>query len=355
MAEQDFMYFVRDFKEATKVGSEYSSVEYEVMADTHFVGEIEYGPFYFTIWEITNKGSGEERKLCLRFRQKTVSYEDQPWVGATKNGYYHGGGSADELIALASLFLRRRLKLGPVVRMGDKPIFFAKSRNWIDKALIEGQSNLGELTEWIKFVEELDIKYHLKFILAVKMYHRALQEIEGQPDIAYLNLVSAIEVLCQDTKIADVKLFEINCGLAKLLGKIENEDLRADIEKALLEKERFIGRRFVTFIMNHIDDEFWNYPDRPEHGKINPGDLPFLLKRIYDQRSRTLHSGEPFPPQIFEPPFNGAEIDTSLGTSIGDKKWTPKDYIPHPHFFERLVNYVLKEFLKKNNRTQTTD
>ena len=55
--------------------------------------------------------------------------------------------------------------------------------------------------------------------------------------------------------------------------------------------------------MNHIDDEFWNYPDRPEHGKINPGDLPFLLKRIYDQRSRTLH-------------FNGAEIDTSLGTSL---------------------------------------
>jgi hypothetical protein len=353
MSKQDLMYLIRDIKEGEKEGSEYFNVEYEVLVDTNIIGEIEYGPFYFTIWEFTNKGPGEERKLCLRFRQKAASDEDRLWEKATKDGYYHGGGNVDELISLASLFLRRRLKLGPIVRMYDNPRYFPKSRNWIDKALIEGQSNLGELPEWLKFVEELDSKYHLKFILAVKMYHRALQTIEEQPDMAYLNLVSAIEVLCQDTPIEDIKLSEINGRLAKLLDKISDEDLRVEIESAIIEKEWFIGRRFVAFIMNHIDDEFWNFPDRPETGRINPKDLPTLLKRIYNQRSRTLHSGESFPPQVFYTPLNGAEIDFSLGRSSGEKKWEPKDYIPYPHFFERLINYVLKNFLKKNIRPQT--
>lgn len=133
-----------------------------------------------------------------------------------------------------------------------------------------------------------------------------------------------------------------------MIEAIEDRELRSKIEHSILKRERFIGRRFITFILDHIENDFWIKDKRPEHGQIKPEQLPELLKRIYNQRSRTLHLGEPFPPLIFEPPLVGAEIDFCLGMTVGEKRWEPKDFIPHVHFFEKLVNNVLKVFLQKN-------
>jgi hypothetical protein len=88
-------------------------------------------------------------------------------------------------------------------------------------------------------------------------------------------------------------------------------------------------------------------PRRPQRGRIEPTQLSQLLERIYNQRSATLHRGEPFPPNIFGLPMIGAELDFG-DLMIGDRKWEEKDFIPHPSFFERLVNHVLKNFLLHN-------
>jgi hypothetical protein len=342
------MYFIRNIEALKDKDVESQAFEFEVITDADIVGKSTYGPYHFTIWEISNKHGGEERKLCFRIRERAFSNDDQPWESAKRSGFYHGGGIADELVALASLFLRRRFKHGSIVRMNDRPILLSRSKRWIDRPLVAGQSNLAELPEWLKLVEALDSNYHQRFILAVRLYHRALLLIEEQPDIAYLNLVSAIEVLCHDADIGEVTLSDLDLKIAKLVGSVENKDLRNNIEQTILKREQFIRRRFVTFILNHIEDDFWTGEERPKQGRIKPEELPDLLKRIYDQRSRTLHDGEPFPPSVFAPPLMGAEIDFSLGMTVGEKKWEPKDFIPHPYFFERLVNHVLKTFLKRN-------
>ena len=348
MSSDKRMYFIRNIEALKDENVESHVDEYEVITDAHIVGEFTYGPYYFTIWELSDKHAGEERKLCLRIRERAFSSDDHPWRSARRSGFYHGGGIADELVALASLFLRRRFKLGPIVRMDNLPRLISIRGGGIDKPIVNGESNLAELSEWLKLVEGLDYNYHLKFILAVKFYQRALLLIEEQPDMAYLNLVSAIEVLCKDTDIGKVTLSDLDKKLAELVGSVENEDLRSEIEQAILKRERFIRRRFVAFILEHIENDFWTGEERPEYGQIKLEEFPDLLKRIYDQRSRTLHKGEPFPPSVFYPPSMGAEIDFSLGMIKGEKKWEPKDFIPHPHFFERVVNYALKSFIKKN-------
>ncbi|MCD4785155.1 MAG: hypothetical protein K8T10_15170 [Candidatus Eremiobacteraeota bacterium] len=342
------MHFIRNMEALKKVESDF--IEYEITSDADIAGEFAYGPYRLMLWDFSEKKDGEERKLCLRIEKKIPGRDEDPWKTAEKAAYYHGGGIEGELIAFASLFLRRRFKIGPQVRWNDKPFIKLGYKNQIDGQLVEGKSNLTDLTQWFKLVENLDGRFHQRYILAVRLYHKAIQMIEEEPDLAYLNLVSAIEVLCQKTDIEPISLFEVNPKLAKVLEKVEDLDLRREIEEAALKRQGFIRRRFVAFILKHVEDSFWKEEKRPEpcYGRIEPEKLEELLKRIYDQRSKTLHNGEPFPPSIFDAPVMGAEIHFSLGMSKGEKKWEPKDYIPNLIFFERLVNHVLKNFLEKN-------
>jgi len=137
-------------------------------------------------------------------------------------------------------------------------------------------------------------------------------------------------------------------------------------------EERFFRRKFYTFIDKYIesDQDFWAYERRPEGpGRIDETNLIPLLKKIYDQRSKTLHTGEPFPFYIFDRttlpglenypeelwlakpiiPHHQEMDEIPIGTMMyGGRTWESKDFIPYPHFFERLVNHVLKNYLKAN-------
>lgn len=53
------------------------SVEYEVTVDAQVVGELTYGPYYFTVWELGVKHRGAERSLCLRIEEKVPSDEEE--------------------------------------------------------------------------------------------------------------------------------------------------------------------------------------------------------------------------------------------------------------------------------------
>lgn len=349
MSNDEKMYLVQNIEILNDENVESGIAEHEIIADAHIIGGCTSGPYCFGVWEFSVKKEGEERKLYLRGRYKRYSSDDHEWESAKKDGFYHGGGITDELVSLASLFLRRRLKLGPMVRRDDKPMISTRGKGWIDAPLIEGKSNLSDLAEWFKLVEKLDTKKkdHQRFILAVRLYNRAILLIEESPDMAYLDLVSSIEALSNDYDIGKIELSKVGNKLATLVNSIEREDLRAEIEQAILEREKSICHRFVEFICNYVEESFWTEEKRPQCGKIESGQLPALLKKIYNQRSKTLHNGEPFPPYIFNVSILKEEIE--LGDiSIGTKRWYSKDFIPKPHFFERLVNHVLKTFLKRN-------
>ncbi len=324
------------------------TTEYQILSDAHIIGQITYGPYVMRPWEFSEmKKPGEERWLLLRTTVKAFSAEDEPWKKASREGEYHGGGVASELIALASVFLRRRLRLGPMVRLDDSPIYIPELPGQIDQQLTLGESNFARLEGWFESVRKLDPDLHFPLILAAKFYHQAVELIEGKPDLAYLLLVSAIEVLSNEYEVEPPSLSEIDQGLANSVARIEDPELRQEIEGRIV-RRRLIARRFVAFIGDHVDVSFWQVEGRPIHGRVEPEQLPNLMKRVYDQRSRTLHDGEPFPPYIFHPaPMNG-EMPVGLSLIVGEKTWEIEDFIPTPSFFERLVNHVLKNFVTRN-------
>lgn len=341
----DKMYMIRNL-ELFQPDAEILSVEYEVITDSNIVGQFKYGPYFFSLWDFGIFNEGEERKLCLNIKSNAVI--DSKLPATSRKAYYHGGNIADEIVSLSSLFLRRRFKLGMVVRRDDQPVRISNTNKWIDKSLISGESNLSSLSEWFDLIMALEDKVHHKFILAVRLYHKAILLIEEEPDLAYLNLVSSVEVLCQDVELDGITLADVDSELAKLVNLLD-DNIRDNIKKRILNREKFIKRKFVKFILDNVDDSFW-FGDGPEYGRVEQDKLEGLLGRIYNQRSKTLHSGDPFPATIYDPPILGCEIDFGLGVSVGEKRWDPEDFIPHPHFFERLVNHVLKNYLRNNSR-----
>ena len=348
VADTGELYLIRNLRDVAGGPGELRTIEFQVLAYADIIGAIDYGPYHFTIWEIGEKQEGKERWLCLRIKIGADKEASAAWATATRSGFYHGGGIPSEIVDLSSLFLRRRLKLGPIVRWDDSPrLLRAGGERWNDRQIIAGQSNLAELGQWFKLLETLDPKAHLVFILATKLYRQALELIEENPDLAYLNLVSSIEVLAQGFDVGEVTLRDLDAGLADCVERIPDSALKREIEVRILTRERLIGRRFVQFILAHIDSSFWEAPDRPSQGHIAQDQLPTLLDRVYRQRSRTLHTGEPFPPNAFTPPMQGAEIDFSSGVIVGERRWGAEDFIPYPWFFERLCNHVIKNFLRR--------
>jgi hypothetical protein len=342
------LYFARNISSLNSGTPVERVTEYQVVADSNIVGELHFGPYYFTIWEYGLKEEGEHRLLCLRVREATIPEDYRPWANATKDGFYHGGGIADEIVALSSLFLRRRLELGPVVRVDDIPRMFETRTNQLSPDLVKGQSNLSDLASWFRLVMNLAPKWHHPFILSTKLYQQALDLINVSPDLAYLNLVSAIEVLAQDHDGIEPGLEDLDGQLASLVQRVADRELSKQITERILGRERWISRKFVDLIVTHTDASFWDDERRPKLGKVEPEQLSDLMKKVYQQRSRTLHAGEPFPPHIFDRTHQGEELPLGLGYTVRGRKWERKDYIPYPEFMERLVNHVLRHFLERN-------
>jgi len=337
--------------------------EYEVITDANIIGQITYPPYFIRPWDIGDYRPGEKRLLCLRITR------DEPLLQFPDN-------KANEFIYLASLFLRKRLTLGPITRLNNEPtrIYFGLklSQGYVDIDVVCGETdriggyaNLSDLSEWLPLVDKIDKTLRDRFILAVRFYHQAIQMIEDETDMAYINLISAIEVLCQDLDIGKRNLGEIDQGLADAVNKIEQHNIKSDIEKRILSKERFIQRKFIKFVQDNIEESFWKYNKRPDLGRIEPTDLPRILKNVYQQRSNFLHNGEPFPdyiyiresiPNLFHlkygqsvtiGKFHREEIPVGNAIMSGGRTWLPQQYIPYPHFFERLVRHVLINYLKR--------
>ncbi len=345
------MYYVRNIEELKNGNIDYNTYEYELHVDAWFIGEFIGDPYEILLWELGLHAEGEERKLILRIKEADSLSSYENYESTRKNAYYHGGGIADEIVALASLFLRRRIKLIHLVRQNDVPrIISEKGYRWNDKELVSGETNLQTLSDWFSLIEDLDEKYHQKFILSARLYHRSILMIEEDPDLAYLSLVSSIEALCQDHPLKEEpNLSEIYPELDyEIENLITDEQAKNRLRYLFLKKEKFISRRFVAFIIDYTDSEFWKYGNRPKYGKIEADELPKYLRNIYAQRSKTLHEGQAFPPIVLHPRSQNDEICCGLSLMHRGKKWNPSDYIPSIHFFERLVSHVLTNFVKRH-------
>src|SRR4051812_20934184 len=91
--------------------------EYELWSDTELGGRMAHGPY--ELFSLEGPASaGRVRRLCLRIRHAEAPSSHASPPDTRRNGFHHGGYAHHEIVALASLALRRRLALHAVARRG---------------------------------------------------------------------------------------------------------------------------------------------------------------------------------------------------------------------------------------------
>ena len=194
---------------------------------------------------------------------------------------------------------------------------------------------------------DLNEEFKSKLIAASKFYQQALQTCEIDPEVAYLHLISAGEIISahysyeQEELLDDVTL--------NYLDKIrtntpEGEKIARHISNRILS----IKSRFVKTLISLIDDDFFSSKEGSNgFGFFQKEDFEKRIGAAYDLRSKYVHTGVPFGNWI-KP--TGRIEDVQLGKPVVPDKEYAKILAKAPTFIglERTMRYCILKFMATN-------
>lgn len=250
---------------------------------------------------------------------------------------YHGGSIGDEIAALMSLELGVRVRFAGTRRSSGihrpdshlSPLYFdvppvhvpdRAGREMLPRAM-RRPTDLRSL-DALKLFPRLKEKKQLALVRAARSYANGLWWANEDPNLAWLQLVTAVEAAARESEtIDDDDLVEILRDYDPLLWKaIESVD---DETRRKIARVRVpmmgVTRKFTEFIVARAeqppDDERPENFDRFDWAELRPA-----VTQIYRLRSTALHEGTPFPmPMLQEPAVatggDGAIQETPGGLS----------------------------------------
>lgn len=141
---------------------------------------------------------------------------------------------------------------------------------------------------------------------AMRRYVTAMARIADDFDAAYALLVASIESLAQyhnDYK-TDWQDYADNKRkpLDKILNKVD-EAIASQIREAIISQEHIgISRRFYSFVMDNLDEAFYNPTENNAFSVIGKRDLKIAIKNAYGMRSKYIHTLSSLPKEITDHP-----------------------------------------------------
>lgn len=132
------------------------------------------------------------------------------------------------------------------------------------------------------------------FQTCTKFYLQALQSAERDPEVAYLNLITAIEVLSNFYEYDKSDLLDVETLSA--LQQIETQlGDGQKIAKLFLSKLLQIKKRFLKTVLALVDDDFFTRSEASQAlFGLKKKSFDKCMAAAYDLRSRYVHTGIPF-------------------------------------------------------------
>lgn len=279
---------------------------------------------------------------------------------ATDDGSYHGGDLGDEIAGLISLLygvrcrsggeLRRWLPgtngvwddpLGQPFEIGHRPpVWIAPHRRRTVLPMPPRTAAFSDEVRRIESIANLDQGSAVALIRAARLYSNALWIADSDPNMAWLQLVSAIEVVAVSHSATTPAWKRVEVGMPKVWAALVSiSDTHAQQVGKMLAHLVKSTDRFLRFL-----EEFAPQPpmERPQFEQFDWSNLPDACRAIYDYRSRALHGGTPFPRPMCEPPMVfddgvSCEMPTGLASSDGVSTWRAEDLPMHLHLFEYIT------------------
>jgi hypothetical protein len=191
---------------------------------------------------------------------------------------------------------------------------------------------------------------------AAGFYHRSLQIFDLEPSLAYLDLITCGEILCNHTNYPDSTLYDPDVldALDKLraVPKVGEEAYRR-----LKGNLRQIKRRFTKTVLDLLNDYFFTNTEANEHGRLTKSAIHPLwkegkeeitvekrIKAAYNWRSLYVHTGEDFSDAVL--PMRSILNETQVGLRRFDSATMEEAVLFAPTYLgmERIMRYCLVRF-----------
>jgi len=189
----------------------------------------------------------------------------------------------------------------------------------------------------------------IALVRAARMYQDSLWIAESETAMAWLLMVSAIECAANRwDQRAGTTLDRFQSSKPELASVIRARcpDLLEYIADELADSMG-ATRKFVEFLLHFLPDGPAKRPPEAFQVPWTGEGLKPLIKKIYDYRSKALHSGIPFPAPICDPPQSYADSQVpaerpfALAPGALGGVWLAKDLPMYLHLFEYLARGAL--------------
>jgi hypothetical protein len=249
-------------------------------------------------------------------------------LAKTNVAAYHGGTMTDEIAALASLELGVRVRVAGTLRLSGihdndeprPPMYFEvprlmqpgrPNRELLPRVLTR-PANLGALSRLASF-PTLDEADQVELVRAARSYASALWWANEDPNLAWLQLVTAVEAAATRRQVASGDPANVvEDAWPEMWAALESTDEipRGTIASLLVPMIK-ATRRFLDFVTDYAPPP----PDtRPDFDRLDWSKLRKQVGTVYGHRSAALHAGTPFPmPMLEEPRPDGSGVQEAPG------------------------------------------
>jgi len=306
---------------------------------------------------------GVHLALVARMRWCAPHPEWKPGV-PTDEAAHHGGSIDDEIAALVALIYGVRCRSGGFNRhwyrdddgtfsdpLGHPDEFNHVPPVWvappIGREMLPSLKKDAALLDGISFLESLqsiptdDV---IVLIRAARLYSNAVWIADSDPNLAWIQLVSAVEAVATHHARTEPRWKRVELAMPKvwkLLAEVGRD--HAELVGSELAHLANSTARFLTFLEDYAPGP----PEvRPAGHQLDWEDLRSAFRQIYGYRSRALHDGTPFPDPMCEPAraFDDGVIveapywiDSRSGTSV----WRAEVVPMYLHLFEHIAQSAL--------------
>ena len=339
----------------------------------------------FELVSISEPYSPLPQKLCLRF---TAPIETRPEARLT-GVFPHE--AAQEFAALLSVLTRRRVFAYQLSRSNGWPV--EEQFEYYEQSHSQERQRPKELEPTLVYdlmerLRTIDRPVAERFVVALRFYHAGVRMMYTEPEFAYLFLVICLEAIATLAFKEYVPEDRTAYLKDRYRGWEENEKLlapeaRGNFVEMLLRADKFVKRKVVKFVEEHVPDSFWDESQddsKPYYvtGMVGPGaagagqlsfkesecalknyerfskaQLRKVLGRVYSARSKLLHSGINFPSTIVVGLFTripAQALTTTMAHAMAGR--TSLD-VPPLLTFERLVSRTLVNYLQNMTPTES--
>jgi len=388
----------------------YSEVEYRLYSwgeiCSPFIGDREHSvwarhilaDFPFKLFSSSNPYDELPQKLCLTFK---APYEMKINRERVKLSGIFSHEIAKEFAAFLSLVTRRRVLVGKQLRYDGLPI--EEEVDQYERSHFQERQRLKELEpkkiyQLLDNLQSMDRYIANGYILALRLYHLAIEMAYTEPEFSYLLLVTCLEAISSAifkeytpenkeeyldstfpgwNQIYDFSSVEQKQALKDLLLRKKDGFVFQKLRKFVTENvpERFFSDKFddskPDYLVGAVGDKRTMEEFAKEYGceysietdlgethghkyiirnpmiitemeKIEKDCLKQRLRDIYEARSQLIHAGVRLPRSIVFGLFRGLPAEVEMVNSTKQKHVLK---IPPLITLERLVSYSMAEFL----------